>query len=300
MQNSQPPFEKNIESVSKLLTLISKLGVVLGGTCVLIYSLRINYFPQDLSVGDGLLFLMAAACFGLIYLFFIGTSVSFGIFLSPLIQSILKIVFWVRNSVQKTKVKPMHPLAPFDWSTVVPSLGYVMLMHALGTQDSSAYWTLPLLSIGIFFFYSIYTSSGKTLKNIAMIKGSLVHTEDKEVCGKSGDTEKHQRNQLFAIVSILVMPLIVGGVSGQLLDAAMRFAHVRIEKPVVYVKEPYASLLPRALTTDIHIAPKEYTAFNGIVILFKGFGKTTVVSFKDGVSSRKLEIPNDQLIIEDR
>lgn len=96
------------------------------------------------------------------------------------------------------------------------------------------------------------------------------------------------------------MPMLVGGVSGQLLDAAMRAANVRIEKSTIYVKEPYSSLLPKSLISKSQIAPKEYMAFDGLVVLFKGFGKTTVISFADGVTARKLEIPNDQLIIEKR
>ena len=100
--------------------------------------------------------------------------------------------------------------------------------------------------------------------------------------------------------TLTVLPLFVGGVSGELLDAAMRFAHVRIENPVIYVKEPFASLLPEGLLSKTRYPLKDYAAFDGTIVLFKGFGKTTVISFQDGSTIRKLEIPNEQLIIEDR
>ena len=71
MSTTTSPLERNVESVSKIVALASKFGVLVGGVCVISYSLRINHFPQDLSVGDGILFLMAAACFGVIYIFYL-------------------------------------------------------------------------------------------------------------------------------------------------------------------------------------------------------------------------------------
>lgn len=293
-------FEKNIESVSKIATTASKFGVLVGGVCVITYSLRINHFPQDLSVGDGLLFLMAATCFGMIYVFFIASLVSLGITLSPAIRIVFQFFVWGVNLFRKRNAEPAHTLAPFEWSAALLALFSVVIILALGSQDSNAYWNLPMLSVGLYLFYSVYVSSGNKIKKIEMVKNAVLHTDEKENIVQLGDPEKLRRVQLFSLAAILVLPLLIGGVSGQLLDAAMRTAHVRVEKPVIYVKEPYSSLLPKALTPKDRNAPKDYTAFDGTIVLFKGFGKTTVVSFPDGNAARKLEIPNDQLIIENR
>lgn len=293
-------LEKNIESVSKIAATASKFGILFGGICIITYSLRINHFPQDISVGDGLLFLMAAACFGVIYIFFTASLVSLGIALSPAIRAVFNVFFWGVNLFRKRKAEPAHTFAPFQWSAVLFALFSVFLILALGSQDSTAYWNLPMLSVGLYLFYSVYVSSGNKIKKIEAVKNTVLHTDEKENVVRLGDPEKLRRGQLFSLATILVLPLFFGGVSGQLLDAAMRAAHVRVEKPVIYVKEPYSSLLPKALTSKSQNAPKDYTAFDGTVVLFKGFGGTTVVSFPDGTATRKLEIPNDQLIIEDR
>lgn len=298
MQTPTSSLEKNIESVSKVATTATKFGVLVGGICVVSYSLKINHFPQDLSVGDGLLFLMAAACFGVIYFFFIASLVSLGITFSPITRFIFKKFVWVTNKFRKQKIEPVHTLAPFEWSAVLFALFSIVIIVALGSQDSTAYWNLPMLSVALYFFYSIYLSSGNKIKSIEMVQNTVLHTEEKKNIAKLGDPEKLRRGQLFSLAAILVMPLLIGGVSGQLLDAAMRAAHVRIEKSTIYVKEPYSSLLPKSLMSKNQNSPKEYTAFDGPVVLFKGFGKTTVISFLDGTATRKLEIPNDQLIIE--
>ncbi|GHU12009.1 hypothetical protein AGMMS50225_18870 [Betaproteobacteria bacterium] len=133
-----------------------------------------------------------------------------------------------------------------------------------------------------------------------MLKNTVLYTNEKENIIQLGDPEKLRREQLLSLSTILVLPLLIGGVSGQLLDAAMRASHVRVEKPIIYVKEPHSSLLPEALISKGRNAPKDYTAFDGTVVLFKGFGKTTVVSFSDDNIARNLEIPNDQIIIENR
>ena len=300
MSISTSSLEKNIESVSKIVTAASKFGILVGGVCVITYLLRINHFPQDISVGDCLLFLMAAACFGVIYVFFTASLVSLGITLSPAIRVVFNAFVWGVNIFLKRKAEPAHTLAPFQWSAVLFALYSVVIILALGSQDSTAYWNLPMLSVGLYLFYSVYVSSGNKIKKIEAVKNAVLLTDENENIVQLGNPEKLRRVQLFSLAAILVLPLLIGGVSGQLLDAAMRTAHVRVEKPVIYVKEPYSSLLPKALTSKSRNAPKDYTAFDGTVVLFKGFGKTTVISFPDGTATRKLEIPNDQLIIENR
>lgn len=304
MPISTSSLEKNIESVSKIATTASKFGVLVGSVCVIAYSLRINHFPQDLSVGDSLLFLMAAACFGLIYVIFIASLVSLGITLSPAIRAVLNISVWGVSRFRKRKVELAYRLAPrlapFEWLAVLFALFSIVIILRLGSQDSTVYWNLPILSIFLYLMYSVYVSSGNKIKKIEKLKNTVLHTDEKESIVQLGDPEMLRREQIFSLATILVVPLLIGGVSGQLLDAAMRTAHVRVEKPVIYVKEPYSSLLPKVLTSKSQNPPKEYTAFDGTVVLFKGFGKTTVVSFADGNATRKLKIPNDQLIIENR
>ena len=96
-------LEKNLNLLSACLSIAFKFGVFTGGSCVILYSLRIGHFPQDLSLGDGILFLMAAACFGIVYIFFTISLISLGMLISPLIKIITKLepsnyhLFFVKN-----------------------------------------------------------------------------------------------------------------------------------------------------------------------------------------------------------
>lgn len=293
-------LEQNFESLSKVLAAASKFGILAGGACVIGYSLKVGHFPQDLSVGDGMLFLMAAACFGVIYTFFMASLVALGISISPLTRLVVRLIIWITSLFRKRAKQQLYEFAPFEWSAVLFALFAVFIILALGSRDSTVYWHLPLLSVGLYFFYSVYRDSGNKLRKIEAIENSVVHTTEKENIAQLGNPENLRKAQLFSLATILIVPLVLGGVSGQLLDAAMRAAHVRVEKATIYVKEPYSSLIPKSAGAAPKNVPVGYTGFDKALVLFKGFGKTTVISFEDGNISRKLEIPNEYLIVEDR
>lgn len=78
----------------------------------------------------------------------------------------------------------------------------------------------------------------------------------------------------------------------------MKATGIREEKVSLYVKEPYSRLIPKNLSNfkENNLLQNSYCLFYDLTILFQGFGKSTVVSFKQGDEITKLEIPNDHLI----
>lgn len=291
-------LSSSIDNVTKAVSTLTKLGILVGGVCVIAYSLRIGYFPQDLSIGDGALFLMAAGCFGVVYAFFVACLVSLGVFLSPLIRIPFNAFIRIVNHFSKRKRPPAYELAPFDWVTGLFAFFAVILIVAFGRGEHSAYWNLPLLSVGLYFFYSIFHSSGKKLRTILSVQNTVLHTNDKENIAKLGNPDHLRRAQYISLAAVVVMPLVLGHVSGQLLDTAMRFGRIRLDHPTIYMKSPYALMLPKSLTSREHPTLADYTRFDGTIVLFNGFGKNTVISFPDAGSMRTLKIPDDQIIVE--
>jgi hypothetical protein len=68
--------------------------------------------------------------------------------------------------------------------------------------------------------------------------------------------------------------------------------------PTVHIKQPYASLMPKALVSATVQAPTDYVAYNDVTVLFHGFGTVTVLAFRDGPRQRTSDIPNDYLVVE--
>lgn len=292
-------LEKNLNLLSACLSTAFKFGVFTGGSCVILYSLRIGHFPQDLSLGDGILFLMAAACFGIVYIFFTISLISLGMLISPLIKIITKLAIKLSSIFRKKPFRQRFELAPIEWPFIFLSIFAIFFIFILGGNEPTAYWNLPLVSITLYILYSAYQSNGSKLNKLISLESAVIHTNEKDKIHEIGCPNNIRKNQMLIITAMFAIPLLIGGVSGQLLDAAMRAAHVRVDNSIIYVKEPYSSLIPAHLEITSDGIPDGYKKFKGILISFKGFGKTTVINFTENKKTRQLEIPNESLIAEE-
>lgn len=288
--------ESATDSLMKVAGAALKLSIALGSACVILYSIRIGHFPQGLALGDGLLFLLAAGCFGFLYAFFTAGLVGLGSCFSPLTNQVLKLSSWVMAKLRGKKINPTYELEPFQWPAIPFAAMAVVMIIALGGSDYSIYLKLSAVAVMLHIFYSVAIDASKKLRAAQRLQGSVIETPDKALAA----VEASKQKSIYHIVCFLMMllPLLISGVSGQLVDAAMRLANVRIEHPVIYAKAPYSELLPESLIAKNLEAPVGYKAYEGISVRFKGFGSTTVVAFKDEDTERQLEIPNDQIIVE--
>jgi hypothetical protein len=288
---------KTVEGLLKALTFASKIGILAGGICVLGYSLRIGHFPQGLTIGDGLLFMLAAVCFGMIYTMFVASLVSLGVVMSPVSKLLSKLYVL---SYKFRKVRPptqVHEFAKFSLAYLIFAIFGVFFILGLGSHDSNAYWNLPLLSVAMNFFYSGFISTGDKIRNLEISQNSLVKV-DEHGDQNSAKIKQLRKSQMLSLGPILIMPMLLGGVTGQLLDGAMRQAHIRIESATIFVKEPYASLIPSVKKSNTQPLAMQYVKFDEILILSKGIGNMTVLYLSDGKSEKRLEVPNDQLIVD--
>jgi hypothetical protein len=292
------PFENHFDTFGKVIGALLKCGIFVGSTCVVAYSLRIGRFPQGLTLGDSLLLLMAAICFGAVASIFIYSLVGLGITLSPLVR----MTFWVASKLVPKFAKSIkdapYTLAPLSWFAAFGALFAILIIFALAQRDVSSAWNLPLLSIALYFIYSVYASAGNQLVKLLAIVDSPVESTLKADYGTRDKISKLKTARWAAPLCIVAVSLFAGGATGEVLDASMRAAKIRIESPIIYVKQPYSSLMPKALVNAGLQAPTGYITYEGVSILFHGFGTVTVLAFEDGHRHRTLDIPNEYIIIE--
>lgn len=289
-------FESATDSLMKVAGAAVKLSIALGSACVILYSIRIGHFPQGLTLGDGLLLLLAAGCFGFLYTLFTAGLVGLGSCLSPLTNQALKFFCWVMAKLRRRKIDPTYRLEPFRWIAIPCALAAVVMIIALGSSDYSVYLKLVAVAVILHILYSCAVDTSKKLRAAQKLKDSVIETPYKAQA--TVEVSKHKNIYHIVCLLMLLLPLLIGGVSGQLVDSAMRLANVRIEQPVIYAKAPYDELLPESLIAKNLKVPEGYKAYEGISVRFRGFGSTTVVAFKDKDAERQLEIPNDQIIVE--
>ncbi|HEK1686077.1 TPA: hypothetical protein SMR42_002434 [Pseudomonas putida] len=293
-------LESTAESLLKLTGTALKFSIALGSACVIIYALRIGHFPKGLTLGDGLLFMLAASCFGVVYAMFAGCLVSLGIALSIVIRPTFKFIFKCIQKKTNPKKEIKYEMAPFHWGATPFALVAIVLIWLFGQRDIVAYWNLPLLSIALYIFYSIAKSAGAQYRQHERLLNSAIVTPEKDELQSSGKAGKQKSAYLVSVTLVMLLPLVMGGVSGLLIDGAMRMAQVRLEHATLYVKSPYSALIPDALEAKELKTPEGYKAYADITVQFKGFGNTTVIAFKDGALRRQLDIPNDQIIVENK
>lgn len=291
-------LESTSESLLKICGAVLKFTIGLGSACVIIYALRIGHFPQGVTLGDGLLFLLAACCFGAVYILFVASLTALGICMSFVLRPMFRAVFaWAQRKELKPK-KMKYELARFHGAAIPFAVIAVLMILVFGQQEQAAYWQLTLLSVALYIFYSIAKGADAQRRSNERLLNTLIHTPEKALLQKTGNVEKERSAYLVSITVMMLTPILFGGVSGQLIDTAMRVAQVRIESATLYLKAPYSSLIPEALIAKDLKAPEGYKAYAGLTVEFKGFGSTTVIAFSDGKVRRQLDIPNSQIIVE--
>ncbi|EZH79869.1 hypothetical protein AU05_14900 [Ectopseudomonas composti] len=296
MQSLLSTFESAADNLMKVAGAAIKLSIALGSACVILYSIRIGHFPQGLALGDGLLFLLTAGCFGFLYVFFTAGLVGLGSCLSPLTNQVLKLSSWLISKFRGKKIDPAYELEPFQWPAIPFAVMAALMIFALGGRDYSVSLKLLAVAVMLHIFYSVAIDANRKLRVAQRLQDSVIETPEKAQTAL--EASKHKNTYNIVCFLIMLLPLLIGGVSGQLVDSAMRLANVRIEYPVIYTKAPYDQLLPESLIARNLKVPEGYKAYEGISVRFRGFGSTTVVAFKDEGIERQLEIPNDQLIVE--
>ena len=78
----------------------------------------------------------------------------------------------------------------------------------------------------------------------------------------------------------------------------MQKTGVRIEKPTLYIKVPYANLMDVPKTSTQELREQHTFIFKDAKVLFQGIGKNTLVSYKVKNIEKQIVIPNEYIIVE--
>jgi len=288
------------ESILKLGASALKCSIAIGSVCVMLYALRVGHFPKGLTLGDGLLFLLAAGCFGIVYSIFAVSLTCLGITLSPVIRPVFKLAGWLARKFSSSS-KPDDK--PFEWAkfhglAILFGLPSIAFIYVFGKQQPILYLNLLCLSVMLYFLYSLARSTGAEYRQMERTLVSPIETPEKTRLLASGKASRQKNVYIMVLAFLALTPLAVGGVSGLLMDGAMRLAHIRVEKSLVYIKSPYSDVLPSAMAATDAKQVAGYKAFSHVTVEFQGFGSSTVISFKDGASRNQIDVPNDSIIIQ--
>lgn len=293
MLSTPSTIDQYIELISKTATTSFKLSIFIGGICITMYSISINHFPQDLSIGDGLFFSIVAWIFGTIYLCTIGLLLLSSRVILNLLYYIAK---KIKNKNKNEFLDTPREIEPYHWMSTIIAISVSIYFIA---QNE---WIKFIAILGCaVFIRTMFDLYRRCEENVNKIEATIKRTPLKDTVSLNNHNAKikqARKHKAIYIIIILIAPLSIGILATNLLNSTMQIIHTRVESAKIQIKEPYSQLIPESLKSTSSRQIIDYTAFENITILFKGLGKFTVISFKDGDNIKELEIPNEFLIIE--
>lgn len=290
-------WEKYNKRVPELLGITSKIGFLVGAGCIVIYSLMIGNYPKELTLGDGLLFLITAFVAGMYALIFIVSLLCLGIFLSPILKIIFRAIIIISNKYFNENLTIHYDLIRFDWLALVGSLYSLVIMLTLAQKNSLVLFSFPLLSILVYIFFSLFLSCRKKIQALQCQTIELFSNNGKNP-SKEKEVNKFRQIQKLSAFMVLVIPFLLGGVNSQLLQGTMRMIHIRTEAATIFLAEPYSTILSNPLVAELPIESKVWKRFDDVTILSAGYGKFSVISKGSEKDAIKLEVPNDKIIVK--
>lgn len=293
-------IESRVDFVSKLLSFAFKIGVMLGGACLLFYCYRLNYFPVGLSIGDGFLLILLATSFGIVYGLFVISLTALGLWLTPILRPIQKLVFSIHQRFAKHRSnEPLELVSP-DFNAVIFGFFGIVFIAAIYQVEPSAVWTLPATSFLLGVVFAAYQKASSRLGEVLKMEAAKVLPPANESRVLHLDKERMKTARALSLIALFTTPLFVGGVSGVLLEGAMRFANIKKGPSYVMLRTPYSTFVPPRLQAKQSPQVPDYTAFEGVDVMFSGMGQRSVIEFKNDKKAQRLEIPNESILVVPR
>lgn len=292
-------YETKIETISKFLTLIFKLSALLGAICFTLYCHKLNYFPTGITTGDSLLFIIFAISFGIIYGFFIISLLSLGLWLTYLI---VRPILWIsiliykkfNNNPPPQTIKFVKP----DFIHVIFGLLGLLFIVVLARLDKMVLMNLPLISILLSFLWATYKE--KESEFYILVENTEISSTEENQKVLLQKQKSLNNIKLIVFSSIIFLPLIMGGISGMMVEAGMKFSNAKKGTSYVLVQPPYNSFIPsKYIITKSQYNTPGYTTFEKMTVMLSGIGSKTIIQLPSeaGEKPQTLEIPNEKIII---
>lgn len=293
MSTIKQASEGHVEPSMKIGAATAVAGMTLGAIFIFLYTADIEHFPSGLTLGDGLVLLVVAGFFCLIYVTFLVTLTSLGITLSVIVRPLL---MGLRRLFRVKRPPPFELVRP---NGMHPFLGAISLFFVagFGRHEPYLYVSLPLISLILYTLYSAWVSEYRKSQASGATETRALATAETTPVLDSTSPATHRRNAWWLLGVGVLLPLFMGGIFTQLRDGTMRLLKIRADSATVYVKSPYAELIPKS-AGYVEGGPKDYAKHERMSVLFRAIGKSTVIRFLDGQKQRQLEIPNEFIIVE--
>lgn len=283
---------------------IAKFIIGVGICLILLYFWHIDYFPTDLSLGDGLLFFLITIKFLLVYAFFLGSHYALGsvvIFVIRCLINFFKVLFSLRERLSKGLI-----------DLIFIELHFSNVLNYLGKN----FIKFLFLTFGLAFVLIFY--SGKSVSLLIMVLLSILlkifidkFIEDfKTTDVKLTEDENKDKNIRLSMILLYIL-LVPSSVyvfyaeKSKNIFINMALGSVREDEKnsLIFIKSEFKEFFPESKNAE---KKGGYIEVKGGEILLKGIGKNALIQYttktKDQNGNKvkikvKVEVPNEALLI---
>ena len=283
---------------------IIKFVIGFGICLILLYFMYIDYFPTDLSLGDGLLFFLITIKFLFVYLIFLSSHYALGsifIFFLKGIKYFFKTLFSLRDKLSKGLIDLIF--IKIDLNKIFNQIGksfIKFLFYTFGLTFIFIFYSGKSINLLIMLFLSIILKIfiDKFIKELRINNEKLTEVENKE---------KNIRLSVI-LLYILFVPSVmyvfyVKKENNVFVNMALGSVREDEKNSLIYIKSEFKEFFPES-----KIGEKKggYIEVKGGEILLKGIGKNALIQYttetKDQNGSKinikvKVEVPNEALLI---
>ena len=272
MSTNYQNLEKQLEIIPKILKVALQLGIGVGALIIIIYSGKVGYYPNGLTIGDGLLFIAVALSFGLSYSIVVLILYCTAVLLTPfwrvgqfILLQIYKLWLKIKGSTHQPEEFKFPPLTSV--SVGIAFIGFIglVIIFLSYNNDPEVFWGSMSSVLLIAVCYLLYNS----------LDTSEDDTESQKKSKKKG--------QLIFIFAIYLIPIVFGKFQGNVLDQTMRLIGVRSDSAIVQFDKDYQLFVNELLKAK---SQKTYEA----KILYNGLGSSSVIEIND----KRFVVPNSK------
>ncbi|AXY59371.1 hypothetical protein [Acinetobacter sp. WCHAc010052] len=283
---------------------IAKFTIGVGICLILLYFWHIDYFPTDLSLGDGLLFFLITIKFLFVYAFFLGSHYALGsvlLFCLRAVRDFFKVLFSLKVMLSKGLINLIFLKLDLKVFFKRISNNFIkFLFYIFGFAFALTFYSGKSINILIMLFLSILLKIfiDKFIENLKDNNEKLVENES---------NEKNIKLSMMLLYILLVPSTVYAFYAEKskniFINMALGSVREDEKNSLIYIKDGFEDFFPES---KIGKKKGEYVEIKGGEILLKGVGKNALIQYTTKTKDQngnivkikvKVEVPNEALLI---
>ncbi|QIO08129.1 hypothetical protein [Acinetobacter lanii] len=283
---------------------IAKFTIGIGICFILLYFWHIDYFPTDLSLGDGLLFFLITIKFLFIYVFFLGSHYALGsvlLFCLRAVGSFFKVLFSLRIILSKGLIDLIFFELNFKgFFEKISNNSIKFLFYLFGFVFALTFYSGKSINILVMLFLSILLKIfiDKFIENLR---------ENNEKLAENESNKKNIKLSMMLLYILLVPSTVYVFYTEKskniFINIALGSVREDEKNSLIFIKSEYKDFFPKL---SIGEKKGEYVEIKRVEILLKGIGKNALIQYKTKTKDQnskdvkikvKVEVPNEALLI---